>query len=126
MYILYKDTQYPCVCRPYKNTIIYRGLPENFSSPVEGEIILCADDGFIMRTDKVEKYLRQTFKNGVLTLTNLPEVKIVIPEVTTPTLEERVASLETELAEAKTANATLEEQLTNTQLALCELYEANI
>lgn len=125
MYIKYNNGQYPCVCRPSKNTIIYRGLPENFSAPVEGEITLCANNGFIMRVDKVENYLRQTFKNGVLTLTNLPEVKIVIPEVTTPTLAERVASLEIELAEAKTANAILEEQLTNTQLALCELYEAN-
>ena len=125
MYIKYNNQEYPCVCQPSKKVVSYHNLPESFPSPVEGEITLCANNGFIMRVDKVENYLRQTFKNGVLTLTNLPEVKIVIPEVTTPTLAERVASLETELAEAKTANATLEKQLTNTQLALCELYEAN-
>ena len=125
MYIKYKETQYPCICYLAQKAITYHNLPENFPIPVEGEITLCANNGFVMRVDKVENYLRQTFKNGVLTLTNLPEVKIVVPEVTTPTLEERVVSLETELAEAKATNAILEEQLTNTQLALCELYEAN-
>jgi hypothetical protein len=53
--------------------ITYRGLPEDFPSPVSGEIKLCASDGFVLRTDVAEDYLRQTFEDGVLTLTNLPE-----------------------------------------------------
>lgn len=76
MYIKYNNMDYPCKCRPSK-IMIYRGLPDDFPTPVSGEIILCADDGFILRIDKVEDYLRQNFENGVLTLTNLPELEII-------------------------------------------------
>ena len=71
MYIAYNGVNYPCQCRP-SSTMIYRGLPDDFPAPVSGEIVLCADDGFVLRTDKVEDYLRQTFEGGVLTLTNAP------------------------------------------------------
>lgn len=72
MYIKYNGTDYPCKCRPSK-TMYYIGLPDDFPAPVDGEIILCADDGFVMRTDNSADYLRQTFENGVLMLTNTPE-----------------------------------------------------
>lgn len=72
MFITYKYTNYPCKCRPGK-TMKYSGLPDDFPVPVDGEIILCADDGFVLRTDKVSAYLRQAFQEGVLTLTNVPE-----------------------------------------------------
>jgi hypothetical protein len=71
--------------------MVYRGLPEDFPAPVSGEIVLCADDGFVMRTDKVEDYLRQTFEGGVLTLTNAPEpvpVEPVEPTDPEPTADE--------------------------------------
>lgn len=72
MYLLYNDTKYSCKCRPGE-TMVYRDLPEDFPAPVEGEISLCADDGFVMRTDNTEDYLRQVFENGTLMLTNAPE-----------------------------------------------------
>lgn len=72
MYINYNGTKYPCSCRPGA-TMIYHGLPADFPTPVESEIILCDDDGFVMRTDNPADYLRQTFENGILTLTNQPE-----------------------------------------------------
>lgn len=71
MYIAYKGTKYPVQCRP-SATMTYRGLPDNFPAPVSGRIDLCADDGFVLRTDMAEDYLRQTFEGGVLTLTNVP------------------------------------------------------
>lgn len=103
MYINYNGTNYPCRCRPGK-TMVYRGLPEDFPAPVEGEVILCADDGFRLRVDKSEDYLRQTFEGGVLTLTNVPEPEVVEPgeEEDTepePSLEERVGALEESNAE---------------------------
>lgn len=76
MYIKYNNIKYPCQCNPSK-IMHYRGLPDDFPTPVGGEIILCADDGFILRIDKVEDYLRQSFENGVLTLTNLPEPEVI-------------------------------------------------
>lgn len=72
MYIKYNDVEYPCTCKP-SETMAYNGLPDDFPAPVTGEIILCADDGFVLRTDIVEDYLRQSFENGILTLTNIPE-----------------------------------------------------
>lgn len=72
MYLTYNKENYPCECRPGP-TMTYKGLPEDFPAPVSGEIILCADDGFELRRDRVEDYLRQTFEGGILTLTNEPE-----------------------------------------------------
>ena len=72
MYISYNGTNFPCKCSP-GSTMRYRGLPNDFPTPVTGEIILCANDGFVMRKDIAEDYLRQTFECGVLTLTNTPE-----------------------------------------------------
>lgn len=72
VYIRYNSKNYPCVCHLGK-TMIYSGLQEDFPAPVSGEIELCADDGFVLRTDTVSDYLRQTFSNGVLVLTNTPE-----------------------------------------------------
>jgi hypothetical protein len=59
------------------------GLSEDFPAPVSGDIVLCANDGFVMRIDKAEDYLRQTFENGVLILTHLPEP--IVPEDIEPT-----------------------------------------
>lgn len=72
MYITYKSINYPCTCRPAA-IMVYKGLPDDFPAPIEGEIVLCADDGFVMRTDNTADYLRQTFEDGVLVLTNVPE-----------------------------------------------------
>lgn len=82
MYIKYNGNVYPCKCRPAE-TMVYSGLPEDFPAPVEGEIVLCADDWFEMRTDNTADYARQTFEDGVLTLTNEPEPEPVSDEATT-------------------------------------------
>lgn len=73
MFITYKTKNYPCTCVPSSKQMVYIALPEDFPAPVDGEIILCADDGFVMRTDNPADYLRQTFEGGVLTLTNEAE-----------------------------------------------------
>ena len=78
MYIEYKGNKYPCNASVGK-TMKYWLLPEDFPAPVEGEVILCADDGFELRRDNSADYLRQTFANGVLTLTNAPEPVPVEP-----------------------------------------------
>ena len=75
MYIKHNDINYQCDCYISPLTIKYAGLPEDFPAPISGDIVLCANDGFEMRTDTAEGYLRQTFENGVLTLTNIPETE---------------------------------------------------
>lgn len=92
MYIAYNGVNYPCQCRP-SATMVYRGLPDDFPAPVTGEIVLCADDGFIMRTDNADEYLRQTFEGGVLTLTNAPEPVPVEPVEDEPTTDEVLNTL---------------------------------
>lgn len=75
MYITYKGNNYPCL-RLKKvggGGVSYRGLPVDFPAPIEGEMTLYADDGFEMRTEKAEDWLRQTFRGGILTFTNTPE-----------------------------------------------------
>lgn len=81
MYIEYKSNTYPCVCVPGE-TMTYRGLPDDFPAPVDDIIKLCADDGYVMRTDDPADYLRQEFDAGVLMLTNVPAPPA--PEPLTP------------------------------------------
>ena len=93
MYIRYNNNDYPCTCQPSKNTVIYRGLNDDFPYPANGEIVLCANDGFVMRTDNTADYLRQTFENGVLTLTNTPEIEPTEPTEAEPTTDEVLNAL---------------------------------
>ena len=72
MYIKYSGNTYKCGCKPRRDSIVYSGLGEDFPAPVSGDIALYADDGFLMRTDRVEDYLRQEYSDGVLLLTNMP------------------------------------------------------
>lgn len=96
MYLTYNEKNYPCTCRPGA-AMVYRGLPDDFPAPVSGVLTLCADDGFVLRADTAEDWLRQTFEGGVLTLTNLPEPEPVEPAPDPgPTTEDRVADLEAE------------------------------
>lgn len=79
MYIKHNGENYPCKCK-IGTDIRYVGLPEDFPAPAAGTITMYADDGFLMREDNTEDYLRQTFENGVLTLTNTPEPEPADPE----------------------------------------------
>lgn len=72
MYITYNGTEYSCRCA-IGTSITYKGLPADFPHPVSGAIRLYANDGFHLRTDIAEDYLRQVFEDGTLTLTNSPE-----------------------------------------------------
>lgn len=118
MYIEYNNVKYSCTCRP-SATMVYYGLPDDFPVPIKGTITLYANDGFILRKDNTADYLRQTFENGVLTLTNVPEVTeedetVDYTETPTPTLKERVAILEA-------STAVLEDALCDIDAVLCEL-----
>jgi len=84
MYIKYNGNKYPCLCLPTSADIKYSGLPADFPAPVSGDIVLHADDGFVMRTDTAEAYLRQTFADGVLMLTNVPEPSPDVPDEPDP------------------------------------------
>lgn len=88
MYIRYNSVNYPCGCRPGKMAMAYSKLPDDFPAPVSGEVALCADDGFVLRIDKAEDYLRQTFADGVLVLTNIPYVEPVPESDPVPTTTE--------------------------------------
>ena len=96
MYIQYKNKNYHCRCIVGNKAIHYKGLPDNFSEAAEGEIVLCADDGFKLRTDNVENYLRQTFENGTLTLTNMPK-KEVVEETKTETEPTEIEKLRADI-----------------------------
>lgn len=89
MYIKYQETKYPCECYP-SDVMVCFGLPDDFPAPVAGEIVLCADDDFVMRTDNSEDYLRQTFENGVLTLTNEPEPVEPLKPKPAPSVQEEL------------------------------------
>lgn len=119
MYLNYNGTDYPCKCRPGA-TMVYRGLPEDFPAPVAGVIVLCADDGFILRTDNSADYLRQTFADGVLTLTNVPEPELepdIPEEPEDDSLSARVAALEEEAEQAKIDRAALLYLMTGEEVA---------
>ena len=79
MYIKYNENKYTCKCQIFADTIVYRGLSEDFPETVDGEITLCDNGGAVLRVDKSSDYLRQTFADGVLTLTNIPEPEPIEP-----------------------------------------------
>lgn len=130
MYILYNRQKYACKCIP-SETMRYSGLPDDFPAPVVGDIVLCADDGFVLKKDNTADYLRQVFKNGILILTNVPEFSSQPePTDTEPTAEERITSLEEALAFTDEAVIELyeaqqeQEQINDAQdEALIEIYE---
>lgn len=133
MYVKYQGIDYPCKSQITNRSIMYSDLPDVFPEIVEGEIILYYDSGLVRRKDNTKNYLRVVRSRNVLTLTNIPESieheqpdDPVIPIEPTLSLEDRVATLEAELEESKARNAELEAQLTDTQLALCEVYEATL
>ena len=84
MYIQINGTQHPCANyrdAPGTRAVFY-GV-EGLTLPISGEVSLHADDGFEMVRQNTDSYARQTYENGVLTLTNEPE-----PEAETPEDEE--------------------------------------
>lgn len=74
MYILYKEKKYSCTrLENGRSFMIYRALPEDFPAPIDGEMVLYTDKDFKLRTENADKWLRQTFTNGILAFTNTPE-----------------------------------------------------
>ena len=51
MYIAYNGEKYPCECQPGE-TMVYTGLPEDFPSPIEGEITLCENGAAVIEIEK--------------------------------------------------------------------------
>lgn len=94
MYIEYNGNKYPCKADVVTDVSAkYWNLPEDFPAPVEGEVILCADDDFELRRDNSADYLRQTFEGGVLTLTNAPEPVPAEPSEPEPTADDVLNAL---------------------------------
>lgn len=116
MYIVYKDNKYPCTCQPGP-AMVYTGLPDGFPAQVDGEIILCADDGFVLRVDRAEDYQWQIFLAGELTLTNVMEPA---PEPVHLTAEE----LREEVYNTRAVILWGDDRLTVTQAAQLWLYYA--
>ena len=96
MYIEYNGKKYDCGCKPRWGNMVYTGLPEDFPAPVSDVIKLYSDDGFLMREDNPNDYLRQTFENCTLTLTDTPEpepIEPVEPEEETETADDVLNAL---------------------------------
>ena len=102
MYIEIKNKQYPCTnYRPAVGVrAIFTGV-EGLSLPVEGEIVLCANDGFeLVRIDPAD-FERQIYEGNTLTLTNEPEPEPQPepePEEAEPTIEEYLIDLDYRLS----------------------------
>ena len=79
MYLKINDTHYPCG-RPSLSTpeVRYPDV-EGLELPIDNIIMLCRDDGFIMRMDDPADYERVEYENNTLLLSNLP-----IPEPVEP------------------------------------------
>lgn len=96
MYILLNGVRYSCTCTPKNGYVVYKELPNNFSMPDSGDILLYSNDDFLMRTDKIENYLYKSFKDGKFTLTNsLGYIQTPEPEPAQdePTEEDDTASM---------------------------------
>lgn len=73
MYVIYNNQKYECKRHKVSKYIaIYKGLPNDFPSTVEGEIAIY-DDDILLDIVNTSDYLRQEFSNGILILHKLPE-----------------------------------------------------
>jgi len=90
MYITINNTTYNDIRRAEGyQTLIFTGDSLINIESVSGVIGVYANDGFLLREDNAEDYERQIIRDGVITLTNLPE------DYTPPkTIGERVSELE--------------------------------
>lgn len=88
MYIANKTNKYPCSgFFSGASTVRFAGI-EGLTLPISGEIkLISEDDDFELATVYCGDYARQTYENGVLTLTNEP-IPVIIP----PTEEELKAA----------------------------------
>lgn len=96
MYITINNVRYPCMGYAPREglSVSFTGIA-GVSLPVTGEIGLYREDGFQLAAQYTGDYERQTYADGILTLTNEPEP---IPQ---PELEPQEEPLTiTDLAEA--------------------------
>ena len=92
MYVIYNNQKYECKRHKVSKYIaIYKGLPNDFPSTVEGEIAIYDDYDTLLDIVDTSDYLRQEFSNGILILYKFPEP--IEPE---STLNERIDELEKE------------------------------
>lgn len=81
MYIIINGAQHLCAnyrASPGVSATFY-GV-EGVTLPISGEVSLHADDGFELARQNADNFARQTYENGVLTLTNELEQEPEIPE----------------------------------------------
>ena len=98
MYITNNAKQYPCTGYTVTSkTACFIGV-KNVTLPLSGTIQLVSEDAdFELSVQVCEDYARQTYENGVLTLTNEPEpifAEPTEPPIPQPTIEERTTALE--------------------------------
>ena len=95
MYVIYNNQKYECKRHKVSKYIaIYKGLPNDFPSTVEGEIAIYDDYYTLLDIVNTADYLRQEFSNGILILHKLPEP--IEPE---STFNARIDELEKENVE---------------------------
>lgn len=82
MYIQIDGVNYACTQRYFPNGGICFML-DTMPQTVSGEILLCADSGFLLASYDTAEYARTEIEGNTLTLTNAPEV---LPHI--PTTEE--------------------------------------
>lgn len=88
MHIKNSNNTYPCAGYRAGTSPKFWGVT-GLTLPITGSVELIGDDGFVLAEHDTGQYLRQTYADNTLTLTNEPEP---VPHV--PTLEElRTASL---------------------------------
>ena len=92
MYIANEANTYPCTgYYPTANDVRFAGV-EGITLPVSGEIRLVSEDNnLILAIQDCGDYARQTFVDGVLTLTNEPEPAVPTGEELRAAAKERIS-----------------------------------
>lgn len=92
MYLIINGARYSCTKRiKTADTVKYLSVDPAVED-ISGVIQMYRNDGFLMSEDNTEDYQRKFHDGALLTITNAPEP---VPVVPAPSLEERVAAIET-------------------------------
>jgi len=112
MVLLTNEKNYPCTDMTQGVDSVSFAVAEEIQELGE-TVELQTDEGFVLYETTVAEWLRWTYANGILTLTNTPEPEPVPepePEPEEPTMAERVEELEAENKVLKAQVEALSEQ----------------
>lgn len=84
MKIIHNGNEYGCFDFQCSASTAFLHFVEKPAEEISGELVLCADNGFVLQTINTVDFLRSYWTNNIFVLTNIPEPEYVEPDPDEP------------------------------------------